>query len=175
LNYVYFGGIINIRFDRKGDSGLKPCGRIRIRKIVKADAAEYAQIAWDESLRRFFNPLAVRNTTEAEELILRDSKTLSPTMLVILYRKKIVGAMTISYFQDEATVNYFIGKQYRRNGYALQSLLVLSEIVKHKHPEIKKFVFSVRKENTASVNLQKSLGSKIASETPQHYNFEYLI
>lgn len=152
---------------------MKPNKRIRIRKITCKDATDYAKIAWDSSLRRFLRPFAVRNVDEAEALIQRETKLISPTMLAIFYRDTLVGAMTVSFYEDEATISYFIGKQYRNRGYAAASLSVLSEILKQKHPEIKKLAFSIRKENTASLQLQESIGSVRVREDEKHFQYVY--
>ena len=152
-----------------------PSKKIRIRKMSIKDAGDYAKISWDSELRKYLWPFAAKDTTEAEELLQRELSNMSPTLLAILFRNTLIGAMSVSFYEDEATVSYFIGKNYRKMGYGKASLLVLSEILKHKHPEVKKLSFSVRKTNLASIKLQESLGSVQVKETENHYDYVYRI
>ena len=153
----------------------KPNTKIRIRRITPKDASDYAKISWDTDLRKYLMPFTARTVSDAEALIKRETSVFSPNMLAIFYRNTLVGAMTVTYCCADATVSYFIGRQYRQRGYAKESLLVLSEIIEHKHPEIKQILFSIRRENEASIRVQRSLGSEVISETKKHLHFAYRI
>ncbi len=143
---------------------------LTIRKLKKKDASQYAKIAYGETMHKYLSYFMARNVTEAEKIICGISKY-NGTALYGLFERKagLVSVFYVSPYLESAEISYFTGPSYYRNGYATKGVFMLAELLKG---DIKSFTFTIRKSNTASLSVQKSIGSvELLSDNPNYRNF----
>lgn len=74
----------------------------------------------------------------------------------------VVGSIGCSYYEDlqETGITYFIGAQYRNNGYAVEAVKAYTKYFL-KHYNIKKLIATVRNDNIPSWKVIEKAGFKL--------------
>lgn len=142
---------------------------LTIRTLTTKDANSYFQIAQEDSeLKKFANFFIVTSIDEAKNKI--SSYTSHYEILYGLFTKsnRLVAVFDVNDDFNEdgsvtsATIHYFVGKNYRGNNYAYRGIRKLEQELSHIY---KNFKFEIRKNNDASISVQKKLGSIVNPST----------
>ncbi|MBR6504583.1 MAG: GNAT family N-acetyltransferase [Clostridia bacterium] len=153
--------------------------RILLRPFKKEDAEEYFKIANDTIIKKYI-PFASPDTIEeCTELIDNyiNLDFINDFYFVIedLHTHQLIGAVlcfrTTSFTLD---TSYFIAKNYRGNGFILETLEVFIDYLS-KNTSYKTLFFMIKKDNLASKKIMKKLGSKIINATIHTSSYEYRI
>lgn len=132
--------------------------RLLIRDIETEDEIPFVEMAADGSLNdcgfdRDCGSWMTKWITEAKGFAARDNPAMDYLAYTITLRDEaiVVGSIGCSYYEDlqETGITYFIGAQYRNNGYAAEATKAYMEyFLKHYHA--KRMIATVREENVPS-------------------------
>lgn len=80
-------------------------------------------------------------------------------MIAVLIGTAVIGSVGCSYYEDlqKTGITYFIGAQYRNNGYAVEAVQAYTDYF-FNHYHAKRMIATVRDENIASWNVLKKVG-----------------
>lgn len=132
--------------------------RLLIRDIKSEDELPYVEMAADGSLNdcgfdRDCGSWITKWITEAGNFAVRDNPDRDYLAYTIVLREEntVVGSIGCSRYEDlqETGITYFIGAQYRNNGYAAEAVKAYTEYFL-KHYSAKKLIATVRNENVPS-------------------------
>ena len=136
--------------------------RVTLRKIRREEVSEYFQIAYDEEIKKFLPYAYCENFEEAEyflESMVDNTKT-SGELGIVNEDDKLVGVITYERnIKDMYELNFFIGQNFRKKGYALESITALIGRLS-KEGELTKYIMACKYGNVASKELIKKLGGK---------------
>lgn len=110
--------------------------KVYLRKFTYDDVLEYYSIAQDSN--DYFPFGYCRNIRDAKGVIVCETQI------------------------DIFEISYFIGLEYRRKGYCLETLKLAEQIAKKR--EMEKIVFLIKKDNLKSINLAKKFGAELKGE-----------
>ena len=140
--------------------------RLLIRDIETEDAIPFAIMAADGTLNdcgfdKDCGRWIAKWITEVKEFTLRDDPDRDYLAYTITLKDKavVVGSVGCSYYEDlqETGITYFIGAQYRNNGYAAEAVRAYTEyFLKHYHA--KRIIATVRNENVPSWKVIEKCG-----------------
>ena len=140
--------------------------RLTIRDLKTEDGILFGEMAADGSLNDCgFDMDCSRWMTEwvaeAKKFAVRDNPDLD-YLAYTIERKNgniVVGSIGCSYYEDlqEIGITYFIGAQYRNNGYAAEAVNAYTEYFLDCY-DVKKMIATVRAENTASWKVIEKAG-----------------
>lgn len=146
--------------------------RLLIRDVRAADEMPFVKMAADGSLNDCgFDKSCGRWMrewiTEAKAFIARDNPRADYLAYTITLKEEalVVGSVGCSYYEDlkEIGITYFIGAQYRDNGYAVEAVKAYTDyFLKHYH--IQRMIATVRKENVASWKVIEKAGYRLLAE-----------
>lgn len=98
---------------------------------------------------------------EAKELAIRDNPSTNYWAYVITLKNEniVVGSVGCSYYEDlqEIGITYFIGAQYRNNGYTVEAVKSYTKYF-FNHYNVQKMIATVRKENISSCKVLEKAG-----------------
>lgn len=140
--------------------------RLLIRDVKAEDGTDFVQMAADGSLNdcgfdkscgRWINGWIA----EAKSFADRDQPDKDYLAYTIALKDEaaVVGSIGCSYYDDlqEVGITYFIGAQYRGNGYAAEAVRAYADYFLH-HYDVPKMIATVRAENTASWKVVEKAG-----------------
>lgn len=143
--------------------------RLIVRDVQTEDAASFAQMAADGSLRdvgfgpdcgKWINAWII----EAQELAAKnrpDGDYLAYTV-VLKNSGAVVGSVGCSWYEDlqEIGITYFIGAQYRNRGYAAEAARAYAEFFfsRYRAPRL---IATIREDNPASWNAVEKAGFQL--------------
>lgn len=80
-------------------------------------------------------------------------------MIAVLTETAVIGSVGCSYYEDfrETGITYFIGAQYRNNGYAVEAVKVYIDYY-FNHYNAKRMIATVRDENLPSWKVIEKVG-----------------
>ncbi|MBU4070429.1 MAG: GNAT family N-acetyltransferase [Nanoarchaeota archaeon] len=146
--------------------------RLILKDLVKEDFSELSIQGNCKDIHRFnwYIPFPFTQK-DAKELIKNRIKDIGPKRkfyeLAVVYEKKIIGIVSfydINLIDKKAKIGYWIGKDYRKKGFALESV---KEIIRFGFEELllNKISASVMRQNQKSKNLLlkfnfKKIGTK---------------
>lgn len=147
--------------------------KLSIRILSVKDAEEYSKIASGAEIHRYVPFMEKSTVTSASEWILSMNTDNEKVLGVFDKRtKRMVGAISISTFENELTVDMLIGTKYQNKGYGTEALLSLIKFVKlSKNNSIKSLIFEVHKTNKKSLSLQSSIRYVLMRETKNYQIF----
>lgn len=140
--------------------------RLLIRDVKTEDEIPFAEMAADGSLNdcgfdRDCGSWITKWITEAKAFTVRDNPAMDYLAYTITLKDKTiaVGSIGCSYYEDfqEIGITYFIGAQYRNNGYAIEALKAYTEYF-FKHYNAKRMIATVRDENVPSWKVVEKAG-----------------
>lgn len=140
--------------------------RLIIRELEIEDRNSFVEMASDGSLLEIgFDEDCggwMKNwITEAKELTMKDNPTIDYLAYAIALKGEnvVVGSVGCSYYEDlqETGITYFVGTQYRNNGYAVEAVKKYTEYFLN-HYNRKKLIATVREENIASWKVMEKSG-----------------
>ena len=140
--------------------------RLLIRDIETDDARPFAIMAADGTLNdcgfdKDCGSWITKWIIEAKNLAFRDNPYSDYLAYTITLKAGavIVGSVGCSYYEDlrEAGVTYFVGAQYRNNGYAVEAVKAYTEYFL-KHYNAKRIIATVRDENVPSWKVIEKAG-----------------
>ena len=146
--------------------------RLIIRDLETEDGTSFAEMAADGSLNDCgFDKDCSRWMTEwvaeAKELAIRDNPYIDWLAYTITLKNEniIVGSIGCSYYEDlqEIGITYFIGSQYRNNGYASESIKTYIEYF-FNHYDVQKVIATVRDENVSSWKAVEKAGFRLTEK-----------
>lgn len=152
--------------------------RLQLRQFELSDVEEYYQMTLDPLIQTYV-PFAceqtLENTYEAFEMCYSVKNNPYDFYLILENKtsRKIVGAIistAITTTPLSLDVCIFTGAEYRRQGYMLEALLAFKDAL----PKSTKLIFTVDKENQASLNTIRKLPNVVetpASETKHFIRF----
>ncbi len=130
--------------------------RLQMRPFTKEDKNEFVNICLDKDVKRYFDigntPDEIADFFEADCLNLCELDII----FAILYKEYMVGF--ISYYMMPPTdvmIEYVIRREYRRSGYAAESLEGLLQFVKKHYPEVNQGILLIEPSNTNSLKVIK--------------------
>lgn len=140
--------------------------RLLIRDVETDDEIPFVKMAADGSL----NDCGVdKNCSSWMSEWIDEAKAFAvrndPNMDYLAYsitlkdEKIVVGSVGCSYYEDlqETGITYFIGAQYRNNGYAVEAVKAYAEYFLH-HYNISKMIATVRADNISSRKVLEKAG-----------------
>lgn len=106
--------------------------RLLIRDVKTNDAVPFAIMAADGTLNDCgFDNDCSNWITEAKDFALRDNPNMDYLAYTIILKDgaAVVGSVGCSYYEDlrETGITYFVGAQYRNNGYAVEAVKAYTE------------------------------------------------
>lgn len=140
--------------------------RLLIRDIETDDAIPFAIMAADGTLNdcgfgKDCDSWITKWITEAKNFALRDDPNMDYLAYTITLKKEavVVGSVGCSYYEDlgEIGITYFVGAQYRNNGYAVEAVKAYTEYFL-KHYNAKRVIGTVRNENVPSWKVLEKAG-----------------
>ncbi len=140
--------------------------RLLIRDVIPEDKMSYITMAADGSLQDCgFDKDCGRWISgwiaEARELAAKDNPKGDYLAYTIALKDEntVVGSVGCSYYEDlrEIGITYFIGAQYRNNGYGAEAVKAYTESFL-KHYNISKLIATVRAENISSWKVVEKVG-----------------
>lgn len=148
---------------------------ILLRRFSMEDVDDYYQVAHDPLVKQFVQYAHVETKGEAIEL-LSNYKTydfVNDFYFAICDAKsgKIIGALlAFRTFSRILEVCYFIGSQYRGNGFCLKALQLFIDYLESNTPYSILF-FNVRSDNIPSRNIMRKLGISIESDKQEYFRY----
>ena len=140
--------------------------RLLIRDIETDDATLFAIMAADGTLNdcgfdKDCGSWIAKWITEANDFAHRDNPNMDYLAYSITLKDEaaVIGSVGCSYYEDlrETGIVYFVGAQYRNNGYAAEAVKAYTEyFLKHYHA--KRIIATVRNENIPSWKVIKKAG-----------------
>ena len=140
--------------------------RLLIRDIKTEDETPFVEMAADGSLNdcgfdKDCGSWITKWIAEAKDFALRDNPAMDYLAYTITLRDETtaIGTIGCSYYEDlqETGITYFIGAQYRNNGYAIEAVKAYTEyFLKHYHA--KRIIATVRDENVPSWKVVEKAG-----------------
>ena len=140
--------------------------RLIIRDLKTEDAILFAEMAADGSLNdvgfdRDCSSWITEWMTEAKDFAIRDNPDMDYLAYSITLKEGniVIGSIGCSYYEDlkKTGIKYFIGAQYRNNGYAVEAAGAYAEYF-FKHYNVPKMIATVRAENISSWKVVEKAG-----------------
>ena len=140
--------------------------RLLIRNIKTEDEIPFVEMAADGSLNdcgfdRDCGSWMTKWITEAKGFAARNNPTMDYLAYTIALKDEaiVVGSIGCSYYEDlqETGITYFIGAQYRNNGYAVEAVNAYTAYF-FKHYQAKRMIATVRDENIPSWKVIEKAG-----------------
>lgn len=140
--------------------------RLLIRDVKTEDEIPFVKMAADGSLNdcgfdRDCGSWMTRWIVEAKDFALRDDPDTDYLAYTIILKDEAVavGSIGCSYYEDlrKTGITYFIGAQYRNNGYAVEAVKAYTEYFLE-HYNAKKMIATVRDENVPSWKVVEKAG-----------------
>ena len=140
--------------------------RLIIRDLKAEDEIPFASMAADGSLKdigfdKDCSQWMSEWIVEAKEFAIRDNPGMDYLAYVVTLKNEniVVGSIGCSYYEDfrETGITYFIGAQYRNNGYAVEAVKAYIKYF-FKHYNIQKMIATVREENVSSWKVVEKAG-----------------
>lgn len=140
--------------------------RLTIRDLKTEDEIPFVEMAADGSLNDIgFDKDSSRWMTkwvaEAKELAISDNPCMDYLAYTVTLKNEniVVGSIGCSYYEDfqEIGITYFIGAQYRNNGYAVEAVKAYTKYF-FNHYDVQKMIATVRDENVSSWKVVEKAG-----------------
>lgn len=140
--------------------------RLIIRDLKMEDAASFAEMAADGSLHdcgfdKDCSSWITEWIAEAKEFAARDNPNMDylAYTIVLKGRNVMIGSIGCSYYEEfqETGITYFIGAQYRNNGYAAEAVKAYTQYFLHYY-NAPKMIATVREENIPSYKILEKTG-----------------
>ena len=140
--------------------------RLIIRDVKAEDEIPFVKMAADGSLNdcgfdRNCNRWITKWIAEAKGFADRDNPDIDYLAYTITLKDEsiVIGSIGCSYYEDfgETGITYFIGTQYRNNGYAVEAVKAYTTYF-FKHYNAKKIIATVRDENVPSWKVVEKAG-----------------
>lgn len=140
--------------------------RLIIRDLKTEDAVSFVEMAADGSLNdvgfdRDCGSWITEWITEAKDFAVRDNPDMDYMAYTITLKGEniVIGSIGCSYYEGfhETGITYFIGAQYRNNGYAVEAAKAYTEYF-FRHYNIPKMIATVRAENISSWKVVEKAG-----------------
>ncbi len=140
--------------------------RLLIRDVKTEDGIPFVKMAADGSLNdcgfdRDCGNWMTEWIDEAKEFAFRDDPNTDYLAYTITLKDKaeVIGSVGCSYYEDlqKTGITYFIGAQYRDNGYAVEAVKAYTEYFLN-HYHAKRMIATVRDENIPSWKVIEKVG-----------------
>lgn len=140
--------------------------RLLIRDLGTEDAVSFVRMASDGSLNdigfdKNCSSWITEWTTEAKDFAARDNPNMDYLAYTITVKDKdiVIGSIGCSYYEDlnKTGITYFIGAQYRNNGYAAEAVKAYAQYFL-RHYSVQKLIATVRAENISSWKVAEKAG-----------------
>ena len=140
--------------------------RLLIRDVKTEDEIPYVEMAKDGTLNdcgfdRHCGSWITKWIAEAKDFALRDNPDMDYLAYTITLKDeaKVVGSIGCSFYEDfqETGITYFIGTQYRNNGYAVEAVRAYTEYFLKRY-NAKRMIATVRNENVPSWRVIEKVG-----------------
>lgn len=140
--------------------------RLFIRDVEKEDEIPFVEMAQDGSLcdcgfDKDCSQWMASWITEAKELTVTDNPNLEYLAYTITLKNEgtVVGSVGCSFYEDlqEIGITYFIGNQYRNNGYAIESVKAYVGYFFNRY-NVPKMIATIREENISSWKVIEKAG-----------------
>lgn len=148
-----------------------------VRELEISDAYVYSKIAYGENLHKYASFFEANSVESAEKRIIQNSTPLFSNIYGLFTKGgRLVASFIVSseVFPDEdsklgANVHYFVGEKYWGNNYAYHGIRLLAKNLK----QYNFFKFAIKKTNSASIAVQKKLGSIMEEENNEYLYFRF--
>lgn len=146
--------------------------RLIIRDLKTEDEIPFTEMAADGSLNdvgfdKECGKWITNWITEAKDFAFRDIPVMDYLAYTIILKGEniVIGSVGCSYYEDlhETGITYFIGAQFRNNGYALEAVKAYIEYF-FNHYNIHKIIATVRDENIWSRKVVKKAGFRLTQK-----------
>lgn len=146
--------------------------RLIIRDLKTKDEIPFTEMAADESLNdvgfdKECGKWITNWITEAKDFAFRDIPVMDYLAYTIILKGEniVIGSVGCSYYEDlhETGITYFIGAQFRNNGYALEAVKAYIEYF-FNHYNIHKIIATVRDENIWSRKVVEKAGFRLTQK-----------
>lgn len=144
---------------------------ISIRKWQTSDIDTYFKLCHEAEVREYFNTLYCKNLKEVKALF-KARKNKEFFNFLIEDEKNTVGVIVGNPKRYSVEVSYFIGKEFRRNGYCVKAITALQEELKNS--KYKAMHFKVSKYNLGSLAVMEKIGATYLKKDKDwiYYNLE---
>lgn len=141
-------------------------GRLIIRDLETEDEMAFVEMAADGSLNdcgfdKDCGKWLMKWVVEAKEFAVRDNPQMDYLAYTIALKNEntVIGSIGCSYYEDlkEIGITYFIGNQYRNNGYAVEAVKAYTEYFLE-HYQVPKLIATIREENRFSWKVVEKAG-----------------
>lgn len=166
--------------------------RLTIRDLQSGDEVLFVEMAADDSLKEIgfdkdCSSWMAGWMAEAKELAAGNDpgKDYLAYTITLKHEKIVIGSVGCSYYEDlkEVGITYFIGAQYRNNGYAVEAVKAYTKYF-FDHYKIQRMIATVRAENISSrkvvekagfVLTEKRMYKDLNDEKEEMYHFYEII
>lgn len=138
--------------------------RLLIRDVEVEDEIPFVKMAADGSLNdcgfdRDCGNWITKWIDEARGFAFRDNPNMDYLAYTITLKAEVIGSVGCSYYQDlqKIGITYFIGTQYRDNGYAVEAVKAYTDYFFNHYNE-KRMIATVRDENIPSWKVIERVG-----------------
>ncbi len=144
---------------------------ISIRKWQTSDIDTYFKLCHETEVRKYFNTLYCKNIKEVKALF-KCRKKKGFFNFLIEDGENTVGVIVGNPKRYSLEISYFIGKEFRRNGYCVKAITALQEELKNS--KYKAMHFKVSKYNLGSLAVMKKIGATYLKKDKDwiYYNLE---
>lgn len=146
--------------------------RLTIRDLKSEDEIPFVEMAADGSLHdigfdKDCSRWMAKWIAEAKEHAIRDTPFIDYLAYTVTLKdeKIAVGSIGCSYYDNlqEIGITYFIGAQYRNNGYAVEAAKAYTEYF-FTHYNLHKLIATVRNENVSSWKVIEKTGFRLTEQ-----------
>ena len=144
---------------------------ISIRKWQTSDIDTYFKLCHETEVRKYFNTIYCKNIKEVKALF-KSRKKKEFFNFLIEDGENTVGVIVGNPKRYSLEISYFIGKEFRRNGYCVKAITALQEELKNS--KYKAMHFKVSKYNFGSLAVMKKIGATYLKKDKDwiYYNLE---
>lgn len=146
--------------------------RLTIREMQKDDGIFFSAMAEDGSLNdcgfdRDCSQWMANWIVEVQDFTIRNNPNMDYLAYTICSKNEnvVVGSVGCSYYDDlqEIGITYFIGAQYRNNGFAVEAVKAYTSFF-FQHYDVKKMIATIRDANISSWKVIEKSGFKLVEK-----------
>lgn len=147
---------------------MQTLSNVTLQPLTIDDSSSYFSLSHDPSVYQFCRELYC-NDFEQSNLNIQIMQKLSTckSFKILNDEEKMIGVLKLETFDNVTSISYFIGKDYRNNGYAKSTIQTLFHSFLKQYAN--NFIMLILTGNTASTKVAKSSGMKLISNRPNKY------
>lgn len=146
---------------------------VNLKEFQESDLEEFYRIAKNKGVKKFVRIFYPEDMEEAKMILdmLRDTTNYISFKILDEDNRIVGGIVGDKIGRGKIDVSYFIGEEYRKNGFCTQAVSLFEQYLKEKS-KITTMQFYVARDNKRSQNVMKRLSIKLDHKTNTGIIFE---